>query len=679
MSTVEDRGTHSRQGSTSTQDRRASGNGRMPFEAIVEVGAHSVGGFEAESINLSPEGIRLRTAYLPELGDTLVCRFDGFGGEVMAEGQVIWRKPEARGGEFGVQFTRLDEYAVQVLESMCVSDEEVDPSEHPPSIRAALPGARVRVHIQGLGSPMRARVRDTDRGEVLIGSNLEFLRVGRDVELEDVEQGQSKTAQIEHVDVAIDPETNIPQLIVALRCDSEMFEAAPDSSELATAPIAVPVGLSAAPQQEITPGPTVIDRASSAEAAPAGEAYADDPGYTPAPEGEAGYTPYADDPQSEYDHTPYSAQGEAASATPAPVSSRSSELMAHASENDAAPTAQGGTNRFDGAKRRASELARKVSPAFSAVGSGAKGALGRILAKVKQKREQGKATRLSKERGNKPLRKTAPPPSGALRSDGKRLFRESHPSPPLSEPQAAPRADRKRAVFGVVLGVLAVVAIYLAATKVSTWVQDAPPASATKPAADGIDAEEAAAQRLAPPPPPAPGGVIATANVPLFGATPLSTTEPVPVPPDPNAAAESADAKEGTDEGASAKPAVVLEKEWGVGSINDASVLKLKMDGKIEGLSGSEGATGFTLIIPGRQSISSAAGLIRKDKRLESVNVVNYPDRVEVTVLFKKDVPAFRAKASGNRLIIELSADESKSSKKKSSKKKRSKSSKKKK
>ncbi|MBW2528701.1 MAG: PilZ domain-containing protein, partial [Deltaproteobacteria bacterium] len=373
MSTVQDRGTRSHHGSASNEDRRAAGNIRMPFEAIVEVGAHSVGGFEAESVNLSPEGIRLRTAYLPELGDTLVCRFDGFGGEVMAEGQVIWRKPEARGGEFGVQFTRLDEYAAQVLESMCAPEDEMDESEQPPSIRAALPGARVRVHIQGLGSPMRARVRDTGGGEVLIGSNLEFLRVGRDVELEDVEQGELKTAQIEHVDVAVDPETKIPQLIVALRCEGELYEAAPDSSELATAPIAVPVAGTAparapAEEREITPGPTVIDRSSTAEP-PADEAYADEAGYTPAPDGDGGYTPYPPSEHPEGDYTPYSAQAEDGSMTPAPVSSRPAELLDDGVGAEAAPA--GGSARLDSAKRRASALAGKVTPAFFAAGAGA--------------------------------------------------------------------------------------------------------------------------------------------------------------------------------------------------------------------------------------------------------------------------------------------------------------------
>jgi hypothetical protein len=84
------------------------------------------------------------------------------------------------------------------------------------------------------------------------------------------------------------------------------------------------------------------------------------------------------------------------------------------------------------------------------------------------------------------------------------------------------------------------------------------------------------------------------------------------------------------------------------------------MDGTIEGISGSEGATGFTLVVPGRKSVSSASGLARKDKRIESVDVVNFPDRCEITVRFKSEVPAFLARFKDKNLLIEVGADGSK-------------------
>src|SRR5580693_1692414 len=91
-----------------TGERRAGGGQRVHFEALVSVGEDAGGGFEAESVDVSPDGMRLRTAYLPDVGDTVVCRFDGMGAEIVAEGEVLWRNEEARGGEFGLRFVGLD-------------------------------------------------------------------------------------------------------------------------------------------------------------------------------------------------------------------------------------------------------------------------------------------------------------------------------------------------------------------------------------------------------------------------------------------------------------------------------------------------------------------------------------------------------------------------------------------
>ena len=156
-------------------DRRDHTAPRLQYEALVEVGANATGGFEAESVDVSLDGMRLRTAYLPRIGERMVCRFDGFGGEIVAKGEVVWCEDQGRGGDFGIRFTNLDDQAALLLEDLCdlPEDEEEPPPE--PSSKGASPGSRVRLHIQGLGSPMRARVRETAKGEVLIGSNLCLL------------------------------------------------------------------------------------------------------------------------------------------------------------------------------------------------------------------------------------------------------------------------------------------------------------------------------------------------------------------------------------------------------------------------------------------------------------------------------------------------------------------------
>src|SRR5580693_1088773 len=99
-----------------TDDRRAPGATRIPFEALVEVGGALGPSFEAQAIDVSEEGMHLRTAYLPELGQPLSCRFDaGEGGSVITSGEVVWKQDAAKGGEFGIRFTDLDPQSAEAL------------------------------------------------------------------------------------------------------------------------------------------------------------------------------------------------------------------------------------------------------------------------------------------------------------------------------------------------------------------------------------------------------------------------------------------------------------------------------------------------------------------------------------------------------------------------------------
>src|SRR5579863_7353705 len=80
-----------RRKSMSTEDRRAPGTTRIPFDGMVEVGGALGPSFEAQAINISEDGMLLRTAYLPEPGQPLTCRFDAGPGEgVLASGEVVW-------------------------------------------------------------------------------------------------------------------------------------------------------------------------------------------------------------------------------------------------------------------------------------------------------------------------------------------------------------------------------------------------------------------------------------------------------------------------------------------------------------------------------------------------------------------------------------------------------------
>ncbi|MCL2822995.1 MAG: PilZ domain-containing protein [Polyangiaceae bacterium] len=203
----------------SDKERRAGGP-RIPLQTLVEIGANEDGtqAFEAEAIDITTGGMRLKTAYLPEVGRPLICRFEGAGTEVIAQAQVTWRIEDKCGGDFGVRFLEMDRESLNALRALAGEQLDDEPEEESSPDAPAVPrGARVRLHIEGLGAPMKARVRDAGRHEVLVGSNLEFLRVGRPIDLENVDSPSNRPARIDRVSVEIDPASHVPQLVVALR------------------------------------------------------------------------------------------------------------------------------------------------------------------------------------------------------------------------------------------------------------------------------------------------------------------------------------------------------------------------------------------------------------------------------------------------------------------------------
>lgn len=192
------------------EERRGQG-ARVPFEAMVEVGSAAGPSFEAHALDVSEDGMHLKTSFLPEVGQPLTCRFDtGPDSSVLASGEVVWRHDAGEGGEFGVRFTDLDDESAIALSKIAkieiAPEKPVDQS-----------GTKVRLHIEGLGSPMRAKVKGADRKALTVGSELGFLQVGKELELEDAQTGKKRPARIDRVDVEIDPETKVPQLVVSLK------------------------------------------------------------------------------------------------------------------------------------------------------------------------------------------------------------------------------------------------------------------------------------------------------------------------------------------------------------------------------------------------------------------------------------------------------------------------------
>lgn len=195
-----------------SEDRRAPGMSRTPFEGLVEVGGALGPSFEAQAVNVSEDGMMLRTAYLPEAGQPLTCRFDaGAGNSVLASGEVVWTQAADKGGEFAIRFTDMDPESVDALKRLCGLPPA--PGEPAPVVN----GSKVRLHIEGLASPMRAKIKDSHSSEIRVGSDLGFLQVGKPLELEDAASHAKRPACIDRVEVEVDPASNVPQLVLTLR------------------------------------------------------------------------------------------------------------------------------------------------------------------------------------------------------------------------------------------------------------------------------------------------------------------------------------------------------------------------------------------------------------------------------------------------------------------------------
>jgi hypothetical protein len=571
------------------QERRTSGGQRVPFEALVVVANQKGGGaYECEAVDLSETGMHLRTAYLPEQGQRLTFRFDTGAGEVTLEGEVAWCSEEARGGEFGVRFARIDEATLAAIrETLGLS---TDNAPQPAEQRASR-GARVRLHIDGLNSPMRARVRDDHTGAILVGSNLDFLKVGKPLELEDVERGKRRGALVDKVEVEVDPNSKIPQLVVTLRYE--------DAAQRGEASRGAP-GIKA----------TADSKRSRVEDEPTRNGKEQDRKAAGAASGEA------------------VEEGEAPAAGP-------------------------------GIKETLVQAGAKIS----AMSAPAREAVGKFLERLKARREQ--------ETGNEdektPARRvTAPPPDGGIQTSGRRKQRsatedpveQSNPSSDEeingleeSDEETLKTRKKQRVLIAAGASLLAVLLVVFGLRARSA----APPGAEASAAGAEANANATAASNALPAAPGVGSADVVSANVPLFGATPLTTTEPAPLPAPAasvatNAAADAAPGGDDEDKGEEGPG----KTEFGQGDVKKPRTVRIKMDAPITNLKGSTSDDAITLFLPGRRNIEPAAPLSKRDKRISSVKAVPKDGGVEVTVAFKDSVPPFLAKANGKMLEIDL-------------------------
>lgn len=645
------------------EERRAAGIARVPVQAMVELcglDPRTSPAFEAESINVSGRGLHVRTAFVPEVGTPLVCRLEERGREIIAEGVVAWVNEGSGGGEFGLKFTALDQNSVGVLRELtglaraedAVDEPEADsPAEAPaPPARAAsaapppadparaVPGGRVRLHIDGLGAPMKALVRSASRSRVKVGSTLEMLRVGRRLELEDLERRARRGACIDAVEVMLDPQSGVPQLVVALHYEDVI---------------------------DVTPDPTVIDdEARLGEVA--SEASLSEPLPLGAPRRRSAAAPEGDPAALDV------AAGEDEQEGEAPPYEEDEEL---APEDEVEAEA----GRFQGkmavAAQRAGDAMRRTGTVFARWSSQAALGIARVARDAGARVVAGRASASA----DRPRRTTAIPPSGVLASDGRRL-RPQHPAP-AAPAEPSPAADGfaktvargliaskpvRRAVLGIGL-LAAAVTLGSYATRGGTGdaaaaAAAAPARSAAVAAAPGdvtaVDAEgnprpaPAAPTKLVSGPPQSRDGIVA--DVPLFGPTPMATLEPAPLGPAPAAQGASAAAAEDDEAVPTAKAAVADETfdepvkkgtdSWGRGQVRLPTIHRLRLDQAGATIQGAPSATGFSVVLPGVKVMENGTAIAKRDERIAKVTVENTTEGAKVTFRFRTEVPPYRVR-----------------------------------
>jgi PilZ domain len=609
------------------RERRSKTASRVELKAKVEICGRDpeTPAFEAQSVEVSGRGMQVRTRYLPEVGAPLVLRFEHEGREVIVEGDVAWRREADDGGEFGVKFTALDSKSVVVLKELCGMKPRAEPAPAPASDDAGDPepptlsyGAPVKLHIEGLGAPMKARVFEGNQRKLKVGSQLEFLKLGRALELEDLTAGGRRGGRVDTVSVQIDPDSHIPHLVVSIR-----YEGAED----------------------LTPEPTVVDgardgakRASRNDSTRAAQFHADD-----SDDDEEADSDYDD----ELDGAEARLKGRFAMfASHAGVSlKRRSEQLARLSHATAASTLAW--------LQRTRETRRDATPRKSVASSAPKRTT--RAAAVSVNAAGGIQRNSSLRRSTPPAKSSGGPREASARSGGVYL------------PRSAMLALAAAAVVGVGYSVFhddTPAKFNAEATQFAASTLPAQASGVAFPAPAALNGQALAVNGQPAALAPQPNGIVA--NVPMFGPTPMATRESAPVNPGPppGAVDEYSLSKDqvfddkpiavprtaAEETSQSGRPSSSESTAFQVGRMQLPVIYRLRLDAVGTSLQGEKTASGFSVLIPGRKVMENGTSIVRADNRVLDVRVSNTPAGGKVTFRLIKDPPGYKVRLRNDYL-----------------------------
>lgn len=629
-------------GTSVNADRRDPTAPRRAFKGTVDLSIpEDSERLVANAIDLSLGGMQLRAPVLPNVGERLGFRFQlEDGANVSTQGEVVWSGGEGeRDGAFGVRFVDLSPSVRAAIARATTrkDDRMVSPGQR-------IDDTRVKLFIDGMDAPFRAKIRTRTDGAMVLGSDLSFLRIGDKVNVEGAAHGMGI---LDGVDVEIDPKTQVARLVLTI--DTEMGPkpakaAASHPNEVAPAVAAV-AAVAAETKAPEASRPVVRATNESVTAPAVGDVHRAE---AVAPRGQKTAALASD---ADGDDEGFDDEDEADEAAPGWLTRGMAAV-------------QGAYGKVTGA----------VAPAVGKAREVAAGAVGSVKARL-----QGEAQVEEAAQARPRLRQQVV--SGAVEADA---------------PKKSPLKNKRVLALAALATALSVgiVAVAVSGGPSTTTPQptvavtaegatdpnaaldpNGAPNTAGSATPETVDPNAADPNAEAAPGAfPEPRALAANANAPadlryaanspaadVRGQSPVIAQRAQPVrrvaplaaavTPRPAATARTVTAP-------AARPAAQVASTnavIGSAAVRTGTTLHLRMDGPITALQGP-GASGAAIVVrvPGRRSLDVASPMVRLDPRLAGAGIRNSAQGAELTLRFRTAAPPFSARARGNTLEIVL-------------------------
>jgi hypothetical protein len=593
-------------------ERRFDGAVRMPVDLLVQLSHETEGEtYDADAVNLGAEGIGLRSAILPDVGQRLRCRFElpDDGGTCETEARVVWASDTGtQHGEFGVKFDTL-EPRVQAIVDRWVSTIEGTPrvitpisTASPEPRRPVMRGKTAAIHLDGVGSPIEGMVTSEDGPRVSIAQPLPFLSLGKGATLE--VGADSDRRALSNVSLIV--ENGIPRLVLTLEKIDRVVNARSTTKS--------------APPETRAPEMTM-----------------DEPFAPPRPSA----SPSASEWVTGEPETP---------SIDEPLPAREVAQVVRVSREEDAPADADATPSVSLKERVTPHLVTLVATmrtAWTLVVATAGPWTRRAIAWLAQAAKTA-ATYVREHApekvgallGRAPRRRTTTPPAAA--TPGIRRAR------PVELPPEPKLRGKGRLVLA---GVMALVAVGLTAYAFSS------------PASEPIAPAAPEVIEAAPEP-------VALMPEPVMAETPIETAAEIPLPPavmpEPVPSGGHLPAPTYPSLGATPEPSVEAEAEaapiasapsssFGADEVPNGRATTLRMSQPITSLVGQADESGFTVTVDGALSLDRAGPIAAANPSVERASILNRGDHCVLTVRFVSGrSPAYRVAIRGQAIEVTI-------------------------